>query len=66
MKYPNEVKIAISLSTDIVMDGGNRVEKNGLTSQYISKINQNNSEFSSKKITNKIFIKDSLFRQPAD
>lgn len=60
--YPDEVKIAISLTDDLI-DGQ---IKYGLTSGYIKNIADQNLDFTNVKITNKIFIKESLFNQPSD
>ncbi|CDW71895.1 nadph--cytochrome p450 reductase [Stylonychia lemnae] len=66
LKYPNEVRIAISLTEDEVQIDGQKVKKMGLTSAYVKKIAEQNLDFSQTRITNKIFIKDSLFKQPSD
>lgn len=61
--YPDEVKIAISLTTDILPNGE---AKMGLTSKYIQDSYENVKDFDTTVVKHKVFIKDSLFRLPPD
>jgi NADPH-ferrihemoprotein reductase len=70
MKYPDEVRIAISLTKDVLPSGESRF---GLTSQYLNDIYEkslekglNCADLGDSGITNKLFIKDSTFKMPAD
>ncbi len=57
------MRIAVSLSVD-VLDKPVRREKYGITSRYLQDIYTGVKDFSQTRVTNKIFIKDSLFKQP--
>lgn len=63
LMYPEEVKIAISLTKDVLPSGEAKL---GLTSKYLNDIYETVKDFQSARVTNKIFIKDSLFRMPAN
>jgi len=63
LMYPDEVHIAISLTTDILPNGKSKM---GLTSKYLNDIFEQNNDFETNVIKNRIFIKDSLFRLPPD
>eukprot|EP00347_Sterkiella_histriomuscorum_P023964 403332775 len=62
LKYPQEVKIAISLTQDRI----NGQNKFGVTSAYLKSIADQNLDLSKNIVTNRIFIKDSNFKQPSD
>ena len=63
LMYPDEVRIAISLTTDILPNGE---AKMGLTSRYLQETYENVRNFETTVVKNRIFIKDSLFRLPPD
>lgn len=63
LKYPDEVKIAISLTRDVLESGQLKM---GLTSKFINDIYESVKVFEKTRVTNKIFIKDSLFKMPTD
>ena len=64
MKYPTEVKIAVSISVDNVTQDGRQVKKTGLTSAYIKKIQDDGVDLANTRITHRLFIKDSSFKKP--
>lgn len=61
--HPDQVTIAISLTTDKAIDGS---VKRGVTSAFIEDLYKTHYQNASGSITNRIFIKDSLFHLPAD
>lgn len=63
MKFPNEVKIAISLTIDELPLGQ---QKFGFASKFLNDIYEGNHNFSANPLANKLFIKDSLFKMPQD
>jgi sulfite reductase alpha subunit-like flavoprotein len=64
LKYPNEVKIAVSLEVDEVVRNGNKVRKTGLASAFIKKVYDRKIDFSTDKVAHRLFIKDSSFHNP--
>ena len=63
MKDSTTVRIAISLTVDQLENGNT---KTGLTSRYLKDIYDQEKDFITKKITNKIFINHSSFIQPQE
>jgi len=61
--YPDEVKIAISLAVDTTVDGRRKL---GQTSRYLHDIAKRFRDFKEDTVTNRVFIKDSMFALPAD
>lgn len=66
LKYPNEVKIAISLTEDVIFEPPNKRTRLGLTSEFIKRVADKNLDFTEHKVKHRIFIKDSNFRLPED
>jgi len=70
LKYPDEVRIAISLTIDKTPSGET---KQGLTSKFLNDIFENSqrqglncNDLLESKISNRVFIKDSTFKMPSD
>ena len=63
LMYPDEVKIAISLTNDQLPNGQRKM---GLTSKYLNDIYESVKDFALHPVTNRVFIKDSPFKMPAD
>mmetsp|Transcript_35842 Transcript_35842/g.34883 ORF Transcript_35842/g.34883 Transcript_35842/m.34883 type:complete len:101 (+) Transcript_35842:1300-1602(+) len=59
--YPEEVRIAISLTTDVLPSGERKM---GLTSIYLKEIYEQLKQNPNKVFSNRIFIKESTFLMP--
>lgn len=62
LKYPDEVKIAVSLSIDKTEKFPNKL---GQVSRHLQDIFEK-GHYLKTKVTNRVFIKDSMFALPKD